>query len=59
MRLHPAGGDDVWLSTVLTLASIGIAIVVGSFFSVPMEKMVAAGAAAAGRADGDRIEAGS
>jgi hypothetical protein len=44
---------------VLTLASIGIAIVVGSFFSVPMEKMVAAGAAEAGRADGDRIEAGS
>ena len=50
----------VWLSTVLTLASIGIAIVVGSFFSVPMEKMVAALASAwAAEADADRLEAGS
>ena len=35
----------VWLSTVLLLASIGAGIVGGSFFSVPLEKMVAAEAA--------------
>jgi hypothetical protein len=32
----------VWLSTVLLLASIGIAIVASSFFSVPLEKLVVA-----------------
>jgi hypothetical protein len=32
----------VWLSTVLLLSSIGVAIVAGGFCSVPMEKMVAA-----------------
>lgn len=35
----------VWLNTVLLLASIGAGIVGGSFFSVPMEKMVVAEAA--------------
>ena len=35
-------GTMVWLSTVLTLVSIAAAIVSGSFFSVPMEKMVGA-----------------
>ncbi|SRR5581483_1499981 len=34
-------GTMVWLGTVLTMASIGIGIVSGSFFSIPMEKMVA------------------
>jgi hypothetical protein len=33
-------GTMVWLSTVLTLGAIGIGIVAGSFFSVPMETMV-------------------
>jgi len=32
----------VWLSTVLLLASIGVAIVASSFFSVPLEKLVVA-----------------
>jgi hypothetical protein len=49
----------VWLSTVLTLVSIGIAIVVGSFFSVPMEKMVAALAAESSQADAETLKAGS
>ena len=49
----------VWLSTVLTLASIGIAIVVGSFFSVPMEKMVAALATQSSQADADTLKTGS
>jgi hypothetical protein len=49
----------VWLSTVLTLASIGIAIVVGSFVSVPMEKMVAALSAESSQADADTLKAGS
>jgi hypothetical protein len=35
-------GTAVWLSTVLLLASIGAGIVVGSFLSVPVEKMVTA-----------------
>ena len=35
----------VWLNTVLLLTSIGAGIVGGSFFSVPMEKMVVAEAA--------------
>jgi hypothetical protein len=35
-------GTTVWLSTVLLLASVGAGIVAGSFFSVPVEKMVAA-----------------
>jgi hypothetical protein len=35
----------VWLSTVLMMASIGTGIVVGSFFSFPMQKMVQAEAA--------------
>lgn len=33
-------GTTVWLGTVLTIASIGAGIVSGSFFSIPMEKMV-------------------
>jgi hypothetical protein len=33
-------GTLVWLSTVLTVGSIGVGIVAGSFFSVPMETMV-------------------
>ena len=33
-------GTMVWLSTVLTLVSIAAGIVSGSFFSIPMEKMV-------------------
>ena len=35
----------VWLNTVLLLTSIGAGIVGGSFFSIPMEKMVVAEAA--------------
>jgi hypothetical protein len=35
-------GTVVWLSTVLLLASIGAGIVGGSFFSLPLEKMVVA-----------------
>jgi hypothetical protein len=35
-------GTMVWLSTVLTLGAIGIGIVGGGFFSVPMETMVKA-----------------
>jgi len=34
-------GTMVWLGTVLTVVSIGAGIVSGSFFSIPMEKMVA------------------
>jgi hypothetical protein len=33
-------GTMVWLSTVMTLGAIGVGIVVGSIFSIPMEKMV-------------------
>jgi hypothetical protein len=33
-------GTMVWLSTVLTLGSIGVGIVGGGVFSVPMETMV-------------------
>lgn len=33
-------GTTVWLSTVITIGSIGAGVVVGGFFSVPMEKMV-------------------
>ena len=35
-------GTTVWLATVLTIGSIVVAIVSGSFFSIPMEKMVTA-----------------
>lgn len=33
-------GMMVWLSTVMTLGAIGVGIVIGSVFSIPMEKMV-------------------
>ena len=42
-------GTTVWLSTVLLLASIGAAVVAGSFFSVPLEKMVVAEAGPTGK----------
>lgn len=35
-------GTMVWLGTVLTVGSIAAGIVSGSFFSIPMEKMVTA-----------------
>jgi hypothetical protein len=44
----------VWLSPVLLVASIGAAVVVGSFFSMPMERMVAA---EAGKLDASTPEA--
>jgi hypothetical protein len=47
----------VWLSTVLLFASLGAAIVIGSVYSLPMEKMVAASAAEAAGAGAP--EAGS
>ena len=50
----------VWLSTVLLFASLGAAIVFGSIYSVPMEKMVAAlASASAAESDADSRKAGS
>jgi hypothetical protein len=49
----------VWLSTVLVFATLGAAIVVGSAYSVPMEKMVTASAAEAGAAEAGAAEAGA
>ena len=42
-------GTTAWLSTVLLLASIGAAVVAGSFFSVPLEKMVVTEAGPTGK----------
>jgi hypothetical protein len=39
-RVHLPVGTTVWLGTVMTIGSIAAGIVSGSFFSIPMEKMV-------------------